>query len=292
MNDSRNIAVFPCKAYTYFCLRPGLPAQGTFITTEYAPLWQNGTLPKYSFNAKELDEETGMYYYEARYYKPPVFTSRDPMFEKYFWMTPYAYCANNPVKYVDPSGRDTLNYADSKFLRTQPDISNALIINAHDRTRPPVIQNINWNYDEDLALMSRQYAPTIADCIWSTNVYQNNSEYNYVTPVFLISCQTGETSVPYYSFADALDNSLPNILVIAPIGDVHTKKSSMWLAPKEGESYDCYWRLVYNGQDIGRIENYEVYDIPSLLSNTKRKIELYNTNHPNNQICLPELNLQ
>ena len=74
------------------------------ITTEYAPLWLNGTLPKYAFNAKELDEETGMYYYEARYYKPPVFTSRDPMFEKYFWMTPYAYCANNPVKYVDPSG--------------------------------------------------------------------------------------------------------------------------------------------------------------------------------------------
>ncbi|MBP5613045.1 MAG: RHS repeat-associated core domain-containing protein, partial [Bacteroidales bacterium] len=75
------------------------------ITTEYAPLWQNGTLPKYAFNAKELDEETGMYYYEARYYKPPVFTSRDPMSEKYFWMTPYAYCANNPVKYVDPDGR-------------------------------------------------------------------------------------------------------------------------------------------------------------------------------------------
>ena len=65
----------------------------------------NAALPKYAFNAKELDEETGMYYYEARYYKPPVFTSRDPMFEKYFWMTPYAYCANNPVKYVDPDGR-------------------------------------------------------------------------------------------------------------------------------------------------------------------------------------------
>ena len=75
------------------------------ITTEYNANFGNNILPKYSFNAKELDEETGMYYYEARYYKPPVFTSRDPMFEKYFWMTPYAYCANNPVKYVDPSGR-------------------------------------------------------------------------------------------------------------------------------------------------------------------------------------------
>ncbi|MBO4581825.1 MAG: RHS repeat-associated core domain-containing protein [Bacteroidales bacterium] len=74
------------------------------ITTEYNINFGNNTIPKYSFNAKELDEETGMYYYEARYYKPPVFTSRDPLFEKYFWMTPYAYCANNPVKYVDPTG--------------------------------------------------------------------------------------------------------------------------------------------------------------------------------------------
>ncbi len=74
------------------------------ITTEYNINFGNNTIPKYSFNAKELDEETGMFYYEARYYAPPTFTSRDPLFEKYFWMTPYAYCANNPVKYVDPSG--------------------------------------------------------------------------------------------------------------------------------------------------------------------------------------------
>ena len=74
------------------------------ITTEYNINFGNNVIPKYSFNAKELDEETGMFYYEARYYAPPVFTSRDVMFEKYFWMSPYAYCANNPVKYVDPSG--------------------------------------------------------------------------------------------------------------------------------------------------------------------------------------------
>ncbi len=72
--------------------------------------WRN--MPKYSFNAKELDEETGMYYYEARYYRAPTFTSRDPLFEKYFWMSPYAYCANNPVKYVDPSGREISTHID------------------------------------------------------------------------------------------------------------------------------------------------------------------------------------
>ena len=84
------------------------------ITTEYNANFGNNVLPKYSFNAKELDEETGMYYYEARYYKPPVFTSRDAMFEKYFWMSPYAYCANNPVKYVDPTGKK-LKLFDNSF---------------------------------------------------------------------------------------------------------------------------------------------------------------------------------
>ncbi|MBR6920196.1 MAG: hypothetical protein IKN37_07785, partial [Bacteroidales bacterium] len=43
---------------------------------DFAYYGYNAALPKYDFNAKELDEETGMYYYEARYYKPPVFTSR------------------------------------------------------------------------------------------------------------------------------------------------------------------------------------------------------------------------
>jgi hypothetical protein len=59
-----------------------------------------------------------MYYYEARYYAPPTFTSRDPLFEKYFWMSPYAYCANNPIKYVDPSGEE-MELNDDIVLRGQ-----------------------------------------------------------------------------------------------------------------------------------------------------------------------------
>ena len=76
------------------------------ITNEYNSGWQSGVLPKYSFNAKEMDEETGMYYYEARYYKPPVFTSRDAMMDQKPWLSPYHYCSNNPVGRVDPSGMD------------------------------------------------------------------------------------------------------------------------------------------------------------------------------------------
>ena len=105
------------------------------ITTEYDINFGYNVLPKYSFNAKELDEETGMYYYEARYYKPPVFTSRDPMFEKYFWMTPYAYCANNPVKYVDPTGMDTLVFSQNGYFEKKlPGGNNIGMIKGSDGT--------------------------------------------------------------------------------------------------------------------------------------------------------------
>jgi len=82
------------------------------ITNEHNSSFGSSVLPKYSFNAKELDEETGMYYYEARYMAPPVFISRDPLFEKYPTFSPYAYCANNPVKFIDPTGEEFGDFYD------------------------------------------------------------------------------------------------------------------------------------------------------------------------------------
>ncbi|MBP5454984.1 MAG: hypothetical protein J6Y37_00610 [Paludibacteraceae bacterium] len=62
----------------------------------------------YLFNAKELDEETGLYYYGARYLDPTStrWLSVDPMWEKYMGMSPYNYCAGNPVVMVDLDGRE------------------------------------------------------------------------------------------------------------------------------------------------------------------------------------------
>ena len=74
------------------------------IISEYNTHAMGEAFPKYSFNAKELDEETGFYYYEARYYNPPTFISRDPLMNEKPWLSPYHYCSNNPVGRVDPSG--------------------------------------------------------------------------------------------------------------------------------------------------------------------------------------------
>ncbi|GAB6013538.1 RHS repeat-associated core domain-containing protein, partial [Viscerimonas tarda] len=45
----------------------------------------------YDFEARQLDGYGG-------------FTSMDPLAEKYYSISPYAYCANNPVRYIDPTG--------------------------------------------------------------------------------------------------------------------------------------------------------------------------------------------
>jgi len=60
----------------------------------------------YKFNGKELDNETGMYYYGARYYEPrlSVFLSVDPIAEKFACLTPYQYASNNPVTNIEIDG--------------------------------------------------------------------------------------------------------------------------------------------------------------------------------------------
>ena len=71
----------------------------------------------YLFNAKEFDEETGMYYYGARYYDPrlSLWISTDPLQEKYPHINSYCYTANNPILFVDPDGKAIIKGAVAAF---------------------------------------------------------------------------------------------------------------------------------------------------------------------------------
>ena len=61
----------------------------------------------YKFNGKQFDEETGLYYYGARYMNPitSLWYGVDPLAEKYASMGGYVYTLDNPVKLVDTDGR-------------------------------------------------------------------------------------------------------------------------------------------------------------------------------------------
>ena len=71
-----------------------------------------------SFTGKERDGETGYGYFGARYMDHELMTlwlSVDPMADKYPSISPYAYCAWNPVRLVDPDGRDVLPCSDEAY---------------------------------------------------------------------------------------------------------------------------------------------------------------------------------
>lgn len=74
----------------------------------------------YKYNGKELDLTHGLnlYDYSARYMDSPIgrFTSVDPQAEKYYSTSPYAYCLNNPLKYIDPRGDTVRVYTETENL--------------------------------------------------------------------------------------------------------------------------------------------------------------------------------
>ena len=61
----------------------------------------------YKFNSKQFDEETGLYYYGARYMNPitSLWYGVDPLAEKYISSGSYTYCESNPIIFIDPNGK-------------------------------------------------------------------------------------------------------------------------------------------------------------------------------------------
>ena len=79
----------------------------------------------YLFNSKEFDEETGMYYYGARYYEPrlSLWMSVDPLECKHPEISTYCQANNNPIKYIDPDGLDNfiINEVSGEIIRQKTD---------------------------------------------------------------------------------------------------------------------------------------------------------------------------
>ena len=108
------------KTYGNFCTpHRGIPVYSRFFSL-FSQKKHIGESPKtpmfstcsagfttFTFTGKEKDSETGYYAFGARYYDcdlSGLFLSVDPMSDKYPNLSPYAYCAWNPVKLVDPGG--------------------------------------------------------------------------------------------------------------------------------------------------------------------------------------------
>ena len=69
----------------------------------------NGDVQRFKYNGKELDRKFGLDWYDhgARHNDAAIgrWHSMDPMAEKYYGISPYAYCGGNPVNLGDYNGK-------------------------------------------------------------------------------------------------------------------------------------------------------------------------------------------
>ena len=86
------------------------------------PFPETANIQPYKYSQKELDMANGLNQYDfgARWYShsTALFTTQDPLAEKYYALSPYTYCAANPLKYTDSSG---------EFLETLWDVANVVL---------------------------------------------------------------------------------------------------------------------------------------------------------------------
>jgi len=67
------------------------------------------------------------YDYRARGMYPALmrFTTPDPLAEKYYSVSPYAYCGDNPIRYIDPTGMDWVENNQTKDITWNKNVTSA-----------------------------------------------------------------------------------------------------------------------------------------------------------------------
>ena len=103
----------------------------------------------FTFSAKERDPETGLSYFGSRYYSSDlsIWLSVDPMSGKYPSLSPYVYCADNPVRVVDPDGEKIRIYygnSKKKYIKYTPGMK---VRKRYDPFVKDVITGLNFLYD-------------------------------------------------------------------------------------------------------------------------------------------------
>ena len=212
---------------------------------------------RYKFTGKERDAETGYDYFGARFYMPLFkhWLSVDPLADKYPGISPYSYCAWNPVKYIDPDGRELIS-------------SFNLKPNTRDYSRNSHINKYAKTYYDNNSPIIHFFAHGASNRVRledGTAINTPQKMFNYLyeqSQEFKASCSTGKPSVLVLhscntgsgenSFAQQLsaDELFSNTLVIAP-------SSVLEVGTKETISNAGSWIAFYNGNQVGTINAHD-----------------------------------
>ncbi|MCR9155591.1 MAG: RHS repeat-associated core domain-containing protein, partial [Bacteroidetes bacterium] len=146
---------------------------------------------RFRFNGKEWDEETGNFYYGARYYDPKVsiWLSADPLAGEAPHLTPYRFSFNNPLNVVDPDGlfEDEWDFDISSGALTWVSSKGG-----QETQYVNIVDSEGFIIGEGSVSGNKVFAYRLIDGVFITNMdqefddvnYNRNSEYNYNTYEF------------------------------------------------------------------------------------------------------------
>lgn len=162
-----------CQYTNYYAFGAPFCMPGTYMGASLQP---------YKYNGKELDLMHGLntYDYGARQYYPvvPVWDRMDPLCEKYYGVSPYAYCHNNPIMRIDPDGMDDYYNEDGQYLGTDKKESDYIYITQKGKYKQLKDGRyvINTNSKTGLAeanLSAETFSKIFTNCLKQMNVDVN-----------------------------------------------------------------------------------------------------------------------
>ena len=216
----------------------------------------------YLFNGKELDEETGLYYYGARYYNPrySVWLGVDPMVEKGTFLSPYVYCFNNPVKLVDFDGL----WPGVTTIFTQGNIGAGLGFGLY------AIQQSGISYDS--------YGKTHFTMTGTAYIVNQNLDEGSLNPKFILGADVGLSfgvtqDWSSDSFIESIGNpnqiSVPSATIKGSLGvglAANKKSASLSLGLQAGAMFNTMGMTIDESISLTRSEATKVSKMTDVLT--------------------------
>ena len=208
----------------------------------------------YKFNGKELDEETGLYYYGARYMDPKIsmWLGVDPLLEKHTGLSAYTFCYNNPIKIIDPLGTDTVNLLPPP---EQDARTYALRMDAKYLNPDPRVINV-WGHGNDTGIeyngkdisTGEEFDNVLKE---HSSVWKDHKDGEFAI-IVLHSCSTSK-------FAKKLSESkkFKNVLIIAPDKNIQVRYKNIKRLGYNSKTKRTYYlsQYIYTGVSNNKSNN-------------------------------------
>ena len=254
----------------------------------------------YKFNGKQFDEETGLYYYGARYMNPvtSLWYGVDPMAEKYPNITGCSYCLNNPIKFIDPDGRDSYYTKDGTYVFTNTArtdniyiISNYKIIGgSRNKTYYKVWGRIKID-DKNLSLSPQAYSRVYTNVLYRKGYDTSKLKNNAVSIIMLNN--NSKSDGPQYELGGTYNHDAVIPWSDAPIAETRKENGKIQLTvyvhPQGDAERRAYLSTESNVENILGVHEFKGHGLLGIGSSQHWKILQMQRRHPSWKQTTPAL---